>query len=74
MQNYRCQNEEKEIPSLKEIRFIHLTDYRIRTLGHIQSCRYLTICILHNNYLTRFSALENCPHLKWLDLHSNQVR
>uniref|UniRef100_H2YJZ8 Leucine-rich repeat and IQ domain-containing protein 3 n=1 Tax=Ciona savignyi TaxID=51511 RepID=H2YJZ8_CIOSA len=67
----RCQTAGK--PSLKDIEYIHLSHFHIRTLGHIQSCRHLRVCILNNNYLTRFSALENCPYLVRLDLHSNQI-
>lgn len=68
----RCWSPDKK-RSLKEIHYIHLSFAHIRTLGHIQACKRLKICILHNNYLSRFSALSNCPELIRLDLHSNQV-
>nr|CAB3260801.1 uncharacterized protein LOC100176074 [Phallusia mammillata] len=69
----RCKTSNQQTRSLKEIEYIHLTNFHVRSLGHIQSCRHLRVCILHNNYLTRFNALENCPCLIRLDLHSNQI-
>nr|XP_002130149.1 uncharacterized protein LOC100176074 isoform X1 [Ciona intestinalis] len=69
----RCQTAKTPNQSLRDIEYIHLSHFHIRTLGHIQSCRHLRVCILNNNYLTRFNALENCPHLVRLDLHSNQI-
>jgi len=65
--------DEPKKKHLKDIDVLDLSHVHIRTLGHIQSCRHLKICILHNNYLTRFIALANCPGLVRLDLHSNQV-
>ncbi|XP_039270532.2 uncharacterized protein LOC120345171 [Styela clava] len=69
----RCKTTDKETRSLREIEYLQLSFMHIRTLGHIQSCRHLRVCILNNNYLTRFSALANCPELIRLDLHSNQI-
>lgn len=69
----RCSTAECEKRSLKEIDYLHLSHTHIRTLGYIQSCRHIRVCILSNNYLTRFNALANCPELVRLDLHSNQV-
>lgn len=69
----RCSTAENERRSLREIDYLHLSHMHIRTLGYIQSCRHLKVCILSNNYLTRFHALANCRELVRLDLHSNQI-
>ena len=58
---------------LSQIFLLKLPISHVRTVGDIGLCSNLTICILSNNYITRFDALVGCLFLMKLDLHSNQV-
>ena len=53
---------------------MRLVNAHMRTIGDIGLCQNLRICILNNNYITRFDALVTCTQLVKLDLHSNQVK
>ena len=66
-------DNQKKNRDLNQVFLIKLTHSHVRGLGDIGMCNNLTICILSNNYLTRFDALQNCVNLMKLDLHSNQV-
>ena len=65
-------NEKKE-KDLSQIFLIKLPLSHLKSVGDIGLCSNLTICILSNNYITRFDALIGCLFLMKLDLHSNQV-
>ncbi|XP_078687299.1 uncharacterized protein LOC144919665 isoform X1 [Branchiostoma floridae x Branchiostoma belcheri] len=56
-----------------DIQIVRMTQAHLRNIGYIQSCTRLQVCILSNNYITRFDALAACTMLVKLDLHSNQV-
>ena len=58
---------------LSQIFLLKLPISHLRTVGDIGLCSNLTICILSNNYITRFDSLVGCLFLMKLDLHSNQV-
>jgi len=63
----------EQTKDVMEVQLIRLSRSHLRTVGDIGLCRNLTICILDNNYMTRFDALVACEFLLKLDLHSNQV-
>lgn len=66
----KYENKEKD---LDEIQVVKLTHARLRNVGELGLCHRLSICILSNNYITRFDALVSCVNLIKLDLHSNQI-
>ncbi len=66
-------DDNKKTRDLNQVFLIKLVDSHIRGLADIGMCNNLTICILSNNYLTRFDVLTNCVNLMKLDVHSNQV-
>ena len=53
--------------------YLNVTAQQLRSLGALEICIRLRICILPGNYITEFDALGSCVNLWALDLHGNQV-
>ena len=70
----RRRNKKPKEADVGDLLLLKLPHARLRGVGDIGLCTNLQICILHNNYITRFDALAPCTQLVRLDLHSNQVR
>lgn len=66
-------NEEQEEKDLAQVFLLKLPNSHLRSIGDIGLCSNLTICILSNNFISRFDSLVGCMSLMKLDLHSNQV-
>ena len=70
-------NDDREIDKterkLSRIKLVKLVGVHMRSLGDVGMCSKLRICVLHNNFLSRFDAIGACKYLMKLDLHSNQV-
>ena len=64
---------QKKEKDLSQIFLIKLPLSHLKSVGDIGLCSNLTICILSNNYITRFDGLVGCLFLMKLDLHNNQV-
>ncbi|XP_059143516.1 uncharacterized protein LOC131930870 [Physella acuta] len=68
-----CSEQNSDEKDIRKFRIVCLNGLHLRTLGDIQACNNLTICLLANNYLTKFDSLVTCTQLIKLDLHSNQL-
>ena len=66
-------DEEDEL-DLSNVFLVRLPSAHLRTVGEIGLCRHIRICILSNNFIIRFDALDACQQLVRLDLHNNQVQ
>ncbi|KAK6196198.1 hypothetical protein SNE40_001468 [Patella caerulea] len=64
---------ERKCKDLNKLQFIKLTGLHLRKPGDLSYCVNVTICILHNNFLTKIDGLGACRHLIKLDLHGNQL-
>ncbi len=58
---------------LPTVGYLNITAQQLNSLGVLQMCISLRICILPGNYITEFDALASCVNLWALDLHGNQV-
>ena len=66
--------EEEDALDLSNVYMVRLPNAHLRTVGEIGQCQHIRICILNNNFILRFEALDTCRQLVKLDLHGNQVR
>ena len=62
--------EDRDLPF---VGYLNITAQQLSSLGALQMCVSLRICILPGNYITEFDALAGCVNLWALDLHGNQV-
>lgn len=62
--------EDRDLPF---VGYLNVTAQQLSSLGALQMCVSLRICILPGNYITEFDALAGCLNLWALDLHGNQV-
>ena len=59
--------------SLENVYYLNLSEHQIHTIGNIDLCTRLRVCVLNSNFLTNFDGLICCRELVVLDLHKNQV-
>ncbi|XP_019383944.1 PREDICTED: leucine-rich repeat and IQ domain-containing protein 3 [Gavialis gangeticus] len=60
------------IKKLKDLVLVQLNELYLRSVGQLQHCFSLKVCILSNIYITNIDPLVCCVHLVKLDLHGNQ--
>lgn len=60
--------------NVNRVDMIKLGRAHLRSLGDLGICKNLSICILPDNFISRFDALISCIGLTKLDLHGNQVQ
>lgn len=58
---------------LPTVGYLNVSSQQLSSLGVLEMCISLRICILPGNYITEFDALAGCLNLYALDLHGNQV-
>ncbi|KAK3594593.1 hypothetical protein CHS0354_000386 [Potamilus streckersoni] len=62
-----------KIRDVSQLLMVKLCGVHLRKIGDINLCVNLKICILSNNFITKFDGLAECKQLVKLDLHGNQI-
>lgn len=62
-----------DVGDLPTVGYLNVSSQQLSSLGALEMCVSLRICILPDNYITEFDALARCSNLWALDLHGNQV-
>ena len=62
--------DDRDLPA---VGYLNVSSQQLSSLGVLEMCVSLRICILPGNYITEFDALAGCLNLWALDLHGNQV-
>ncbi|XP_028407613.1 uncharacterized protein LOC114530228 [Dendronephthya gigantea] len=63
--------DDRDLPTLG---YLNVSSQQLSSLGALEMCISLRICILPGNYITEFDALAGCSNLWALDLHGNQIK
>lgn len=61
------------VKDVTKYQLVRLCGVHLRKIGDVMYCANLRVCILSNNFLTKFDGLASCKQLIKLDLHSNQL-